>query len=44
MLVRVRPRRMRRRVIIGITWSCPRCGRPFTTQQEMHLHYLSCGS
>lgn len=30
--------------LVGITWSCPRCGRPFTSEVEMNLHYLSCGS
>ena len=28
----------------GITWSCPRCGRPFTTEIERNIHMLSCGS
>ena len=26
-----------------ITYSCPRCGRPFTTEAELGLHLLSCG-
>ncbi len=25
-----------------VTWGCPRCGRPFLTEQQMLLHYLSC--
>ena len=29
--------------IYGVTWSCPRCNRPFTSETEMLLHYLSCG-
>ncbi len=27
-----------------MTWSCPRCRRPFLTEQQMLIHYLSCGS
>ncbi|MDO4752833.1 MAG: hypothetical protein Q4A36_01175 [Candidatus Saccharibacteria bacterium] len=27
-----------------ITWSCPRCGRPFTSEMQRDLHMLSCGS
>lgn len=29
--------------IHSITWSCPRCGKPFLTEQQMQIHYLSCG-
>ena len=31
------------RKIYCITWSCPRCGRPFTTQLERDLHWMQCG-
>ena len=27
-----------------VTYSCPRCGRPFVSETEMKLHYLSCGA
>lgn len=39
MLSKARAKRVR-----SITWSCPRCGRPFLTQTERDLHYLQCGS
>ena len=32
------------RKIRCITWSCPRCGRPFTSEIERNIHMLSCGS
>ncbi|MBR2753822.1 hypothetical protein IKF28_00880 [Candidatus Saccharibacteria bacterium] len=28
----------------GITYSCPRCGRPFLTQTELAIHMLECGA
>ncbi|MBR2725185.1 hypothetical protein IKE97_00860 [Candidatus Saccharibacteria bacterium] len=28
----------------GITYSCPRCGRPFLTQTELAIHVLTCGA
>ena len=31
-------------LIRGITWSCPKCGRPFLTEQAMVVHFLQCGS
>ena len=31
-------------IVHSVTYSCPRCGRPFLTQQERDLHYLSCGA
>ena len=27
-----------------MTWSCPRCGRPFVTEAQMIVHYMSCGA
>ncbi|MBQ9041676.1 MAG: hypothetical protein IJ111_02545 [Eggerthellaceae bacterium] len=27
-----------------VTWSCPRCGRPFATEMERNIHMMSCGS
>ena len=30
--------------VCGITYSCPRCGRPFLTEAQMAVHYLNCGS
>lgn len=39
-------RRARYRLVNGKirpdVWSCPNCGRPFLTEQQMLVHYLSC--
>ena len=36
--------RINKRIIRSVTWSCPRCGRPFLTEAERNLHWMSCGS
>ena len=28
----------------SITYSCPRCGRPFLTPFELSVHLMTCGS
>lgn len=28
----------------SITYSCPRCGRPFLTEFQLSIHMMSCGA
>ena len=39
----MKPTKMLYKRVRFVTWSCPRCGRPFLTEIEMTIHYLSCG-
>ena len=30
--------------VCSITYSCPRCGRPFVSEFERNVHLMSCGA
>ena len=40
---RISSRFLARRVY-GVTWTCARCGKVFTTETQYAIHILTCGS